>query len=83
MQVNLAERFLILGEVVVQGQEQSFGMFGSHHYARCHFGLGSARSQAQEVEHEFRTGVGDDGQIGVNAVFYIGSDINLYFFVVG
>ena len=56
MQVNLAERFLILGEVVVQGQEQSFGMFGSHHYARCHFGLGSARSQTQEVEHKFRTG---------------------------
>ena len=57
-------------------------MFGSEHDAALHVCLGHTGEHADEVEHYFCAGVGDDGQVGIDAFCHFGGELNFQLAVV-
>ena len=51
-QLDFAELLFVFKDVLLQGHEQTLGMFGRHDDATSHFGLRHARQDASEIENE-------------------------------
>ena len=81
-QVDRAEALLVLGHIVLQGKQQALGVLGSQHNAALHVGLGHTGQHTDEVEHDFGTAVGDDGEVGVSSLGHLGLEFNLQLIVV-
>ena len=64
---DFAEVFFVLGDVVAEGEEEVFGVFGSHDYAALYFSLGHVGCHADEVEVEFVAAVRDYSEVAIVA----------------
>ena len=82
VQVDGAEHLLVLIYIVLEGVEQALGVLGGEDDAALDVGLGHAGEDADEVENHLGGGVGDDGQVGVDAFGYLGREFNLKLIVV-
>lgn len=76
-QIDGAEGLFIFCDVVLQSQEQALGVFGSEHNARFYIGFGYTRQYADEVHDHLGAGMGDDGQVGVDAFGHLGRQFDL------
>ena len=81
-QLDGTERMLVLGDIILQGMEQALGMLRSHDDTRLHARLGHTRQHPHEVEDKFRTGMSDDGQIGVDTLGDLFPQFDLHLSVV-
>lgn len=77
--LDFAEGVLILLDVVAQGEEKVLGVLGVHDHAGVYAGLGHVGGNGDEVDEELTGGVGDDGQVGIVATGYFGSEFDFDF----
>lgn len=73
------ELFFEFIDIVLQGEEQAFGVVGGKDDAAFYLSLGSTRHDADEVENEFGRGMGDDCQIGVGTLSHFFGKFDLNF----
>lgn len=76
-QFDFAELLFILLDVVLQGEKQTLGMFGSHYNAASYFCLLHAGHHADKVADDFARRVGDYGQVAINAGGHFWFQLNL------
>ena len=77
LQLDFAKLLFILLQVVLQGEEESLGVFGSHDDTAAHFGFLHAGHHADEVENELAGRVGEDGEVAIHALCHLGLQLNL------
>ncbi len=82
-QIDGAVLLFELYDVVLQGEKQSLGVFGSQHNAALDVGLGHSGEHADEVHHKLGAGVRDDGQVGIDSVGHFGRKFDFKLPVLG
>lgn len=82
-QVDGAECLFVFEDIILQGEKQALGVFGSQYDAALYIGFGHTREHSDEVEHHFCARMSDDGQVGIDTFGYFGRqlDLQLSFFV--
>ena len=68
---------LVSHDVLLQGTEQTLGMFRSQDDTALHLCLGHTWQYACEVDDEIAAGVSDDGEVCIVALCYVGGQFNL------
>ena len=78
-QLYRAVRCFVFGNIVGEGQKETFGVLGGHYDAAGHLRLGHPRHMLDEVEDEFAGGVGDYRQVRVVPAGHLRTEVYVQF----
>ena len=70
-QIDFRNIRLVATHVLLQGEEQTFGVLGGEDNAADHFGFGQAGEHLRKVEDKLRHGVCDNCKVGVLALCHL------------
>ena len=76
-QFDASELLFILDQVLLERHGQAFSMFGCEDDTATDDGLGHAWHHLCTVDHEFTTGMRNNGEIGVYTLRHVGRHLNL------